>query len=103
MFGLKAAYEKAARASGHFPTTDDVVNAFEYLEWESPSGRIRMANGNGHQAILDSAVGFSRYNSELDEVEIVEVIHYPAECVNAPPEWKSEEWMAAGFPGAKCD
>ena len=39
--GVKAAYEKAqAAAKGREPGLDDVVQAFEYLKFESPSGSV---------------------------------------------------------------
>jgi branched-chain amino acid transport system substrate-binding protein len=34
---------------------------------------------------------------------VVDVERFPAECVNPPPNIKSEEWIAQGFPGAKCN
>jgi branched-chain amino acid transport system substrate-binding protein len=33
----------------------------------------------------------------LDDIQ-----RFPAECVNPPAGVKSEEWIKAGFPGAKC-
>src|SRR5216117_2570537 len=52
--GVKAAYEKAIKTTGRWPGVEDVVRAFEYLEFDSPSGRIATAVGGGHQAIEDS-------------------------------------------------
>jgi branched-chain amino acid transport system substrate-binding protein len=28
-------------------------------------------------------------------------MRFPADCVNPPPNMKSEEWIKGGFPGAK--
>ena len=33
---------------------------------------------------------------------MVDVVRYPAECVNPPEGVKSEEWIKGGFKGAKC-
>jgi branched-chain amino acid transport system substrate-binding protein len=102
VLGLKAAYDKAARAGG-FPTREQVIDAFEYLEWTSPSGPVRLALAGGHQAIQANAIGLSRYDPELGRVTVTDVEYYPAECVNPPPEMTGIEWIKAGFPGAECD
>jgi branched-chain amino acid transport system substrate-binding protein len=31
-----------------------------------------------------------------------DIQRFDAECVNPPPTMKSEDWIKAGFPGAKC-
>jgi len=104
ILGLKAAWEKAAQAKGgQRPTTDEVVAAFEGLEFEGPSAKIRMAIGNGHQGVSDIAYGTYKWNKAEGKPELVDVIRYPAECVNPPANTKAEDWMKAGFPGAKCD
>ena len=101
--GLKSAYDKAADAVGRFPTREEVISAFQYLEWSGPSGLVRMANGDGHQAILGSPVGLSRADPATGKIEVINVEFFGAECINPPPDWKSLEWIEAGFPGAKCD
>ena len=46
LFGLKAAWEKAqARKGGERPTTEEVIAAFEGLEFPTPSTTVRMALG----------------------------------------------------------
>lgn len=103
VLGVKAAYEKAAAAAGGFPSQDQVIAAFEYLEWEGPSGFVSMALGDGHQAIQDNAIGLTRYDPELGRVTVTDVTYYAAECVNPPPDMTGIDWIKAGFPGAKCD
>src|SRR3989454_12370080 len=61
---VKAAYEKAIKATGRWPSVEDVVRAFEYLEFDSPSGRIAMAVGGGHQAIEDSLYGTVKLDAQ---------------------------------------
>jgi branched-chain amino acid transport system substrate-binding protein len=34
----------------------------------------------------------------LDDIQ-----RFPADCVNPPPTTKSEDWLKAGMPGAKCN
>jgi len=36
-------------------------------------------------------------------VTIRDIQRFPAECVNPPANMKSEDWIKAGFPGAKCN
>ena len=36
------------------------------------------------------------------KAEIVDVVRYPAECVNPPANMTSTAWLEAGMPGAKC-
>lgn len=103
LLGLKLAWEKAAdKKGGAKPTTDEVVAAFKGIEYDSPSGRVRMALGNGHQGIQDTAYGTYRFNKQKNTPEVVDIVRYPAECVNPPADKTAEEWIKAGMPGAKC-
>jgi branched-chain amino acid transport system substrate-binding protein len=102
LFGLKLAVEKAMAANGgKKPTHEQLAAALRGLEWDSPAGRIRMALGNGHQAVQDTAIGRTRYDPAKKMVMLEDVVRFPADCVNPPPNMKSEEWIKAGFPGAK--
>ncbi len=103
ILGVKAAFEKAAAALGRFPTNEEVIDAFEYLEWDTPSGPVELALGGGHQAIQDSAIGVSRWNDSEDRVELVEIKRYAARCVNPPEGVRAVEWIADGMPGAVCE
>ena len=103
LLAVKAAFDKAGTVAGASPTIEQVIDAFEFLEWEGPSGRTKMALGNGHQAISRTAVGVSRFDKAKGRVVLDDVVHYDAECVNPPSGWKAVDWIAAGFPGAKCD
>ncbi len=102
LLGLKVAWEKAHKAKGSKPTTDEVVAAFENIEYESPSGTVKMALGNGHQGIQATAYGTYRFNKQKGQPELVDVVRFAAECVNPPSDKSSEEWLKAGMPGAKC-
>lgn len=104
IFGVKYAYEKALAANrGAWPTKEQVAAALRGATFDTPSGTIRMALGNGHQAVEGVGYGItSRFNTATKEMELTQVFHFPAECVNPPEGMKSDEWIARGFPGAKC-
>jgi branched-chain amino acid transport system substrate-binding protein len=103
ILGVKAAFEKAAEANGgEMPEIDQVIDAFEYLEFDSPSGTVSMAIGKGHQAIQETVYGLYRYDREAGEATVTDVRRYPAECVNPPEDVEALEWIREGFPGAEC-
>jgi branched-chain amino acid transport system substrate-binding protein len=102
LLGLKLAVEKAAAANGgKKPNPEQLAAALKGSEWESPAGRIKLVLGDGHQAIQDTAIGRTRYDAGKKMVMIDDIVRFPAECVNPPPDMKSEDWIKAGFPGAK--
>lgn len=103
LMGLKMTVEKAMAANGgKKPNHEQLAAALKGLSWESPGGIIRMTNGNGHQAIQDTAIGRTKFNKDTKQVDIVDIMRFPAECVNPPPDMKSEDWIKSGFKGAKC-
>jgi branched-chain amino acid transport system substrate-binding protein len=103
LLGLKLAVEKAMAANGgKKPTPEQLAAALRNSEWDSPAGRIRMVLGNGHQAIQDTAIGRTKYDAAKKMVTLEDVQRFPAECVNPPANMKSNDWLKAGFPGAKC-
>ncbi len=95
VLALRAAAEKAGAGDA-----ESIRQALVGIEFESPSGTITFARGNGHQAITDFALGTYRVVDGQPTVD--NVIRYAAECVNPPAGMKSIEWIEAGFPGAKC-
>jgi branched-chain amino acid transport system substrate-binding protein len=101
MLGLKIAYEKAAKG-GVKPTTDQIAAAFKGIEFEGPAGAVKMVLGDGHQGITETAYGTYRFNKQKKEPEFVDVMRFPAECVNPPAGIDSEKWIADGMKGAKC-
>jgi len=104
LLGLKAAWEKAqARKGGARPTIDEVIAAFEGLEFQTPSTTIRLAIGKGHQGISDISYGTNRFNKAEGRPEIVDIVRYPAECVNPPADIDAQAWLEGGMKGAKCN
>lgn len=103
LLGLKAAAEKAMAANGgKKPTQEQLAAALRGSQWESPAGTIRMALGEGHQAIQETAIGKTRYDAAKKMVVLDDIQRFAAECVNPPANMKSEDWIKAGFPGARC-
>jgi branched-chain amino acid transport system substrate-binding protein len=100
--GLKAAYEKAIKDTGRWPTVDEVIKAFEYLEFDSPSGRISMAIGYGHQAVEPAVYGVTKFDPQLGFSRLDRVQVFPVKCVNPPDGVKTLDWIEQGFPGAQC-
>jgi branched-chain amino acid transport system substrate-binding protein len=100
--GVRAAYEKAIKTAGRWPSLDQVIAAFEHLEFDSPSGRIAMAIGGGHQAIEPAGYAILKFDAKLGVNAFDQVRMFPAACVNPPDGMKSLEWIDQGFPGAKC-
>ncbi len=103
LLGLKAAAEKAMAANGgKKPTQEQLAAALRGSQWESPAGTIRMALGDGQQAIQETAIGKTRWDAAKKMVVLDDIERFAAECVNPPANMKSEDWIKAGFPGAKC-
>jgi branched-chain amino acid transport system substrate-binding protein len=100
--GIGAAYDRAGRAAGRWPTLDQVLSAFERLEFDSPSGRITLAIGDGHQAVEPAAYAVLAYDPKLGVNTFTQVRMFQARCVNPPDGMKSLEWIDRGFPGAEC-
>ncbi|GBD11813.1 Leu/Ile/Val-binding protein [bacterium HR23] len=95
VYALKAGYEKAIDQAGRWPTTDQVIKALEFLEFDTPTGRVKMALGNGHQAVQDAVWGITsakrhdRFGFPL--LEKTEV--FKAAEVNPAAGMKTEEWI----------
>jgi branched-chain amino acid transport system substrate-binding protein len=101
LLGLKLAYEKARKGDAK-PTTDEIVAAFKGIEFDGPSGHVKLAIGDGHQGIGETAYGTYHFNKQKNAPEIVDVIRFPAECVNPPAGVNANDWIKDGMKGAKC-
>jgi branched-chain amino acid transport system substrate-binding protein len=101
LLGLKLAYEKARKGDAK-PTSDEVAAAFKGIEFEGPSGVVKLAIGDGHQGISETAYGIYRFNKAKNEPEIVDIMRFPAECVNPPAGVTADDWIKDGMKGAKC-
>jgi branched-chain amino acid transport system substrate-binding protein len=96
ILGVKAAWEKALAANGgQRPTNEQVGAALEHMTYEGPGGTVRMANGSGHQAIMETVYGTTKLVG--GKLTIANVKRYPAETVNPPDGVKSADWIKSGF------
>ena len=109
LLGLKIAYDKAAynraaaaRNDGP-PTREEAIGAFEYLEYEAFGTTIKLALGKGHQAITETAYGRFQFDESTGEATIVDIIRFPAACVNPPQGVNSVEWIQGAMKGAPCE
>jgi len=102
ILAAKIAYDKAGAKAGSFPSQEQVVAALEGIEFESFSTTVKMALGNGHQAITENGYGLTSYNNETGEPGVADVTFFPAECVMPPAGSTSVEWIKGGMKGAKC-
>lgn len=104
ILGLKTAVEAAMQENGgKKPTSEEIAAAFKFAKFETPSGPVEMAIGDGHQAIQGNAIGISKWNAEENRVELVDVEYFAAKCINPPNGVMSEDWIKEGFPGAECE
>ena len=104
VLGLKVAWDKAQKEKGGTkPTTDEVAKAFEGIEYDGPSGHVKLALSNGHQGIQETAYGTYRFNKQTKQPEVVDVMRFPAECVNPPNGVNADDWIKGGMQGAKCN
>jgi branched-chain amino acid transport system substrate-binding protein len=99
---VKKAFDDALAKNGVFPSTEAVIEIMEGMKWDTPSGLVEMALGNGHQAIQDMALGVTKWDKDEKRVKLVDIEYFKARCVNPPEGVKSLEWIKSGFEGAKC-
>jgi len=120
ILGLKAAYEKAkvaklqkaipmgankgvkeetekAYASG--PSDAELIAAFEGLIFSSPSGKMTMSLGKGHQAASGTAYGTTKLVN--GKVTVTNIKRYPLEKVQPPEAVASADWIKGGMKPAK--
>jgi branched-chain amino acid transport system substrate-binding protein len=96
ILGVKLAWEKAMQSNGgKRPTNEQVGQALENMEFEGPGGLVRMANGKGHQAVMDTAYGMTK--REGGKITMTNVKRYKADQVNPPPNMKAADWIKSGF------
>ncbi len=100
ILGVKSAFEKAQQANGgKAPSQEQVIAAFENLEFEGPGGKVSMSLGKGHQAVQGTAYGVTK---NVDgKVTIVDVKRYEASRITPPEGTKSEDWIRTGFKSPK--
>jgi len=101
ILGIKAAVEKAAKP-GTMPTAEHVVKGLPGLNYEAPSGTVRMARAGGHQAVQGVAYGEYQFDAKSGKASLTKVKTYSGDCLTPPDGSIATDWIKAGFPGAKC-
>jgi branched-chain amino acid transport system substrate-binding protein len=96
-YGLKAAVEKAVKAkNGGWPTTEEIITAFEGLTFETPRGPVLVRKD--HEAVHDAMWGVSSGKKHptlgfpiLDQFRV-----FPAAEIMPPEGKKTVDWLEAG-------
>jgi branched-chain amino acid transport system substrate-binding protein len=91
--GLKAAYEKAIDILGRWPTTEEVIKAFEGLAYQAPGGTIVMRSD--HQAIHGGVIGVTKFSKKYGFPILVDRVRISAEEVTPPLGMKTLDWVKA--------
>lgn len=119
ILGVKAAWEKAAakKIGGATPmgaaknvkeemekayappTQEEVIAAFERNVFDSPSGKVHMNLGKGHQAVMGTAYGSTRFENGV--VKVGSIKYYDADRVTPPEGVSSLDWIKSGFKRTK--
>jgi len=91
--GLRAAYEKAIKQAGRWPTTEEVIKAFEGLSWETPSGTITMRPD--HQAVHGGMIGITKMSPKHGFAVLDRVVRHRAEEIMPPLGTKTLDWVGS--------
>jgi len=102
VLGAKFAYEKAAKAAGKFPSTDQVIKAFEGVTYPSFAAPVHMGLSNGHQGLTEDRWGVTTFDEKLGELVLKDVMVFQPACVMPPDGVNSIPWLEGGMKGAKC-
>lgn len=101
ILGLKAAAEKNGKSG--MPGADQISAGFAGLTFEAPSGTVKMARSNGHQAVQDVSFGEYHFDAKTGKGQVIKIKTYAGECITPPDGSLAADWIKAGFPGAKCN
>ena len=102
ILGAKYAYDKAAKAAGKFPTTDQVIKALEGATYPSFAAPVHMGLSNGHQGLTEDRWGITSWDEKRGELVVKDVIVFQPECIMPPEGVDSVPWLKGGMKGAKC-
>jgi branched-chain amino acid transport system substrate-binding protein len=89
--GLRGAYEKAIKDTGRWPTTLEVIKAFETLSWDTPSGKITMRSD--HQAVHGGMVGVTKYSEKYGFSILENIKRQSAEAITPPLGTPTMDWV----------
>ena len=98
IYGYKNAVEKAIQAkNGAWPTQDEVVAAFKDLDFETPSGPIKITSAQDTQQAAVYGITSGQPDPKFGFPVLERVQAWPAAAVNPPPGKKTLEWIDADF------
>jgi branched-chain amino acid transport system substrate-binding protein len=101
LLGLKTAADKAGPGKAGKPSKEAIIAALENLEFQAPSGTVKMALGKGHQAVQEMVYG--QYTYKNGQPEVYNVKRYPAKCVTPPEGVSSAEWIKTDLAKTSCN
>ena len=88
---MKGAYEKAIAQTGRWPSTEEVIKAFEGLTWETPSGTITMRAD--HQAVHGGLIGVTKYSKKYGFSVLDKIKRLRAADITPPFGMKTMDWV----------
>ena len=89
--GLKAAYEKAIDQVGKWPSTEEVIQVFENLQWNTVNGPIQMRPD--HQVVHSGMIGMTKYSPEYGFPIMDRTKLFPADEIMPPYGMKTLDWL----------
>ena len=89
--GMKAAYEKAIDVLGRWPTTKQVIAAFENLTWQTPLGPVTMRSD--HQAVHAGFIGLSKFNPCYGFATLDKTLKMSGDQIMPPVGVKGPDWL----------
>jgi branched-chain amino acid transport system substrate-binding protein len=91
--GVKAVYEKAIKdAGGKWPTPDQVIKAFEGIEYRVPPGRTMVIRAD-HNGIEPAIIGVTKQTGQYPFAVLDKVRVFPPDEVNPPLGMKTNDWI----------
>ncbi|HLE43204.1 MAG TPA: ABC transporter substrate-binding protein, partial [Methylomirabilota bacterium] len=91
--GVKAAYEKAMKdAGGAWPKVDQVIRAFEGIEYRVPPGRTMTIRAD-HNGIEPAIVGVTKQTPQYPFAVLDRITVFPPDEVNPPLGTKTNDWI----------
>ena len=91
--GVKAVYEKAIKdAGGKWPTPDQVIKAFEGIEYRVPPGRTMVIRAD-HNGIEPAIIGVTKQTGQYPFAVLDKVRVFLPDEVNPPLGMKTNDWI----------
>ncbi len=91
--GVKAAYEKAMKdAGGAWPSQEQVIKAFEGVEYRVPPGRTMTIRGD-HNGIEPAIMGVTKHVPQYPFAILDRMTVFPVAEVNPPLGVKTNDWI----------